>query len=380
MITINNSDLGAPKGLTAVSKRYKAMLSSLEPLSDRNQRLFASLEAPKGLTAVSKRHKAMLSSLEPLPDSVQKQIASMLKAQDISAKYMRPVTESLMAIQSSIEPLPDRKQGLCAFPEAPKGLSPVSKRHKAIQSSLEPLLKEQRNIQKMHGGITLPNYQFPDPLPFVDQTPRIKIIIPAIDISFQPTKEELLLIAGHGWYFDFNMQNNAPWKLIEAILKGDIAEAADAFIEYYEERIDEIEKSIATQFPHRAAIISQALDAHRRGQYSLSVTTLIIQADGICKEITGKGLFAKSNKKLKIARYVKQFTTNAYMATLLSPLVTITPINASEHERKEGFSGLNRHQILHGESVDYANRAYSLQALSYINYVSQSLKMLDRCR
>jgi len=60
-------------------------------------------------------------------------------------------------------------------------------------------------------------------------------------------------------------------------------------------------------------------------------------------------------------------------AALLSPLAQILPISASQRERQDGTTALNRHMVLHGESLDYGTKANSLKAISLINYVTQIL-------
>ncbi len=79
-----------------------------------------------------------------------------------------------------------------------------------------------------------------------------------------------------------------------------------------------------------------------------------------------------------MAIYVKQVAPAGTLeAAFLSPFAETLPISASEDERDDRFSGLNRHMILHGESLDYGTRINSLKAISYINYVTQVLKMDD---
>jgi len=77
----------------------------------------------------------------------------------------------------------------------------------------------------------------------------------------------------------------------------------------------------------------------------------------------------KSNRKPQTAIYVDQITNDTFMAAILSPLAEILPINASENERPRNFNGLNRHMVLHGESLDYGSKVNSLKAISLINYV-----------
>ena len=62
---------------------------------------------------------------------------------------------------------------------------------------------------------------------------------------------------------------------------------------------------------------------------------------------------------------------------MLSPLAESLSISMSKHERPEGFDGLNRHMVLHGESLDYDTRENSLKAISLIGYVGRVLPLRD---
>jgi hypothetical protein len=165
----------------------------------------------------------------------------------------------------------------------------------------------------------------------------------------------------------------ALWELKSALSEGDILEAESALIEYFEGRLAEIEESIATKFPHRSHLIRSAFGAHRRNEYELSIPVLLAQADGICKETVDQYLFIKQNNKPRTAIYVAQIAADTYMAALLSPLAQTLPIGASANERPEGFAALNRHTVLHGESLDYGSKANSLKAISLVNYVAHIL-------
>lgn len=267
-----------------------------------------------------------------------------------------------------------------------KALRPTLKLQKALNTQLEPFLEQQRKLQKALEGIKVPNYQLPDLSPFTKQIQQYQkslsgIITPAFEElqgSFRelPPKiqDALLLLAQHGWYLDFNMPLPSLWDIREAISSGEIDEVEETLVEYFENQLDEIENSFSAQFPHRSHIIASAFKAHRNGEYFLSIPVLLAQTDGICKEVVDQYLFMKKDKKPRTAIYVEQIAADTYKAALLSPLAASTPIGASEHEREQGFNLLNRHMVLHGESLDYGSKVNSLRAISLVNYVSQALE------
>jgi hypothetical protein len=209
-----------------------------------------------------------------------------------------------------------------------------------------------------------------------------KMVIPVLDDlkkSFQELPEHiqevLLLLGENGWYLDFEIDLTFLWNLRDILDEGNIAKAEDALIEHYERRAVEIEKILLNKFPHRANILKATFGAHQRGEYYLSIPVFLAQTDGICKEVFGQYLFIKSNGRPQIAMYVNQIVANNLTAVLLSPLAETLPINASERERPTNFTGLNRHMVLHGESLDYGNKINSLKAISLINYISQVVAM-----
>jgi len=62
------------------------------------------------------------------------------------------------------------------------------------------------------------------------------------------------------------------------------------------------------------------------------------------------------------------------LKSLLTPLVEPMPISASADERAGLADALNRHAVLHGESVDYSSRLNSCRAISLLVYVSWVLR------
>ncbi len=187
------------------------------------------------------------------------------------------------------------------------------------------------------------------------------------------TQEALLLLGNHGLYLDLEMTLPDLLKIEKALLEGKVEEADHALIEYFEARIDEIQESISKRFPNREKLIRAAFNAHRREEYELTIPILLAQADGICKEVLKEYLFMKQNKKPRTAIYVEQIASDTLKAAILSPLSQTLPIGASEHERAGAFNELNRHMVMHGESLDYGTKTNSLKAISLINYVAHVL-------
>ncbi len=185
------------------------------------------------------------------------------------------------------------------------------------------------------------------------------------------TQAALLQLAHHGWYLDPQMGLSDLTELAEALANGDTQEVEDALVAYYEHRMSDIEASLIAKLPARAHLIQMALGAHRREEYALTIPVLLAQADGACTEIFSESFFLKKDKLPSTAPFVATMTAHdAFLGALLSPLGAALPIAASERDRGPHFKGLNRHMVLHGESLDYGTRANSLRALSLLHYVT----------
>lgn len=266
-----------------------------------------------------------------------------------------------------------------------KTVQPFIEAREMLQRSLEPILANQERWRQVVESVRLPQIVLPDLSPISKQIIDFqKTIQESIGPAFLElykgfqelparTQEALLLLGQHGWYLDPEMSLPALWELKGALASGSVLEAEEALIKYFEDRLSAIEESISTKFPHRIHLVQSAFAAHRREEYILSIPVLLAQADGICKETVDQYLFIKQNKKPRTAIYVEQLAVDTYKAALLSPLAAALPIGASEKERPEGFAELNRHTVLHGESLDYGSRANSLKAISLVNYVAHVL-------
>jgi len=190
-------------------------------------------------------------------------------------------------------------------------------------------------------------------------------------------RKALLLVGNHGWYLDpWEMTLSDLWKLENALSEGNIEDAETELIEHFEKNLDKIEKSIIERFPMREKLVTAAFGAHRKQEYELSIPVFLAQTDGICKDIAKKYLFIKSNNKPDVAAFVDHtYTTDPVGAAFLSPLTETLSISVSEKKRSKVFNGLNRHMVLHGESLDYGTKQNSLKAISLLNYVATMLSL-----
>ena len=84
-----------------------------------------------------------------------------------------------------------------------------------------------------------------------------------------------------------------------------------------------------------------------------------------------QNLFIGNQRSEAYKHHASQISSNFKLA-LLYPISILLPLwmNRSERSETEEFRVcLNRHQVLHGESTDYATEQSSLQAISLLSYL-----------
>jgi hypothetical protein len=173
----------------------------------------------------------------------------------------------------------------------------------------------------------------------------------------------------HGWYIDPSWPINSLHELKKAVADENWRNNEIYLMEYLENRIDEIEVSVVQAYPKRETVISAAFRAHREGMYELSIPVLLAQSDGIVWDVTKKGLFGKWDREALGRRLTSETDITGKMLFRLL-LDKKFPLWVSQTKRGDKFCGLNRHMVLHGESVDYGTKKNSLRMISFINYVA----------
>jgi hypothetical protein len=208
---------------------------------------------------------------------------------------------------------------------------------------------------------------------WIEFHPNLVRLVEAAKAMPPAYRKALMELGQRGWYLDGEMGLSTPVEFARAISAGQIEETEVALEDHFTMRLDAIESEIAAAFPSRARILAAAFRAHKDGLYACSIPVFLTQMDGICMDVGKKYFFIKENKRPGIAGHVDQLSDNPLAAAMLAPLTEILPISAPPEARGPGFWQLNRHTVIHGESVDYDTKRNSLRAISLLNYVSQML-------
>ena len=191
-------------------------------------------------------------------------------------------------------------------------------------------------------------------------------------------RKVLLTLAEQGWYLD-------PWLSIPDLFKlsalfdsGQAAEANDLLCGHFDNRCQEFETLLANKWAKRARLLQFAFEAHRRRQYALSVPVFLAQSDGMCQELTGFQLYSRRNGDPQLAAWPELDNFDPLLKSLLTPLIEPTIISASQKEHAGQVDKLNRHAVLHGESLDYDTRLNSCRSISLLIYIEWALALNDK--
>lgn len=179
--------------------------------------------------------------------------------------------------------------------------------------------------------------------------------------------------AKRGWYVWLDMPFTFLYSL-RAGLKQRHFEAVDAAMaRYFKSEGRRIESCIIEAFPKRKTILSASFRAHRREDYALAVPVFLSQADGICAELIGVGFYSRKKGVPRTASAVARLMEDEFMSSILEPLRVAGALNAFEDERHQYPDVLNRHEVLHGKSIDYATALNSFRAFSLLAYLASVL-------
>ena len=199
--------------------------------------------------------------------------------------------------------------------------------------------------------------------------PDILNCLNALDKLPEVVKLALLTMANEGWFFEPDMSLSDLDDVLTAHHLGQVDEIETALINYFVSRVDKIETVLIEKYPHRQTILQSAFTAHRNKQYTLSVPVFLAQTDGISLEISGNNYFMGNGRK-NVIDLINEAVEESYRETFLAPLQKSLPLTAPPRKRGKSFNQLNRHAVLHGESLDYGTQINSLKALSFLNYIA----------
>jgi len=293
-----------------------------------------------------------IEELQKSTYAFRQRIGSLTEMQQRMQESVRPFLEAQERLRRSLEPIVEMQRHLAE-------IAAIARIPEVLSNKLSEIAKPAIELRRQLEAVAWP--AFADLAEHLRKLPK-------------RTSDALLVLANHGWFLDLEMPLPALWELEKALQSGSVEAAQQALMVHFRDRSSEISDRLAVEFPQRAKLLKTAFDAHARGEYELSIPVFLAQADGICQELIGVQLFKKRQNRPATAAYVEAIASDTFLAAVLFPLAHPLPISSTAHQRGGDFHDLNRHQVLHGESVDYGTEINSLKAISLLNYVADVLK------
>lgn len=183
------------------------------------------------------------------------------------------------------------------------------------------------------------------------------------------------LLAQRGWFVDEEMGISDISDYRTTAQNGALDQIDTLMVTHFEQQLDNIEERLVAFAPPRARILRSAFGAVRQGDDDLAVPILLMQADGLCHDHGLGSFFIRDKKDRQIPLAMKRLGDNGVRTSLLySPVYRVLPLYMTANERDDSFTGLNRHQVLHGESVNYGTHENSLRSVSFLNCIALLLR------
>jgi hypothetical protein len=191
------------------------------------------------------------------------------------------------------------------------------------------------------------------------------------------TRSTLVVMGNDGWFLDGRMPAALQYQYRTCIDAGEVEAGTALMRDHFEARKDGILAELSLAYPHRSGLLGSAFSAMARGEHGLAIPVLLAQADGFCFDTIANGAFFQDKGREAVKRHLLDSAGDAsarLAEAYLAPFAGDLPLLHSSKQRPVGFTKLNRHQVLHGESIDYGTPDNSLRAISLLVYIAQRLE------
>lgn len=190
--------------------------------------------------------------------------------------------------------------------------------------------------------------------------------------AINDNRESLKVFAEEGWYLRFDFHPITINHYSNELKKGNSEYVDEEMVRLFDNEINSIESELVKKFPKRKAVIQAGLRAHRNQEYYLSIPVLFSQSEGICLELTGFRFFKLPKQKPATEAWISNFNSDSILEIALEPLRQVGV--ARQLQDLSNPLGINRHDVIHGNSVDYGeDKINSYKALSLLNYLGETV-------
>ncbi len=191
--------------------------------------------------------------------------------------------------------------------------------------------------------------------------------------------DRLSEIAKKACFYDWMYINQLnPYEINELaeLIKNSNNIGIDLFFEnHFAANIDKFKKLLIKKNTKRETIVSQIFYGIEKQLFYLVIPTIISQIEGITEDKTGIRFFGTRNNEPKLKQILASKEIKYFQQMLLHPVDTVWEY--SRNQDSGNPSKVNRHDIVHGVSVDYGEKVICYKYLSVLLFVTENLDKLD---
>jgi len=186
-----------------------------------------------------------------------------------------------------------------------------------------------------------------------------------------------------GWFYFNSLEITESIKIKSLIDEGNLSEIDSFFLHHFESNLANFKKLLLKQNGNRKAIIEEIFKGIEYELYYLVMPAIIGQIDGITDEKTSKRFFTVINRKKnnvsQLETHLNEYVESKKIWYFTEPLTH--PVNSiwefSKVQDVDNPSQINRHDIIHGASIDYGNKLGCFKYLSVLLFVSDNLDNIN---
>lgn len=147
------------------------------------------------------------------------------------------------------------------------------------------------------------------------------------------------------------------------------------FMQYYTNNMEKLQDKLCNDFSDRAKIINEAYNAHLNHNYYSSIVLFFTQIDGLSKFLTGETFFmSREWKRNSIDDDIKSMLAYYFLKIYFEDSVLMKQ-SAKQRENWE-IGHINRHQVLHGEVVNFDTEMNSLKVFALLIALVENLQWI----
>ncbi|MCB0549353.1 MAG: hypothetical protein KDD19_17375 [Phaeodactylibacter sp.] len=172
-----------------------------------------------------------------------------------------------------------------------------------------------------------------------------------------------------GWYVPLFSELKFPIVLKDELAAGNTERVNELMINFINEVYPFYKKKTLEDYPERKGPLEAGFRAHENGEYFLSIPVFFTQIEGICYDQTKNRFFSSREKVPVTKKWVEAVEKTAIVEIFMEPLKIHGPVR-----KNQDFSnpiGINRHDVLHGNSVDYGTKVNAYKVLSLLFYIGE---------